>query len=80
MALLLTLHFDASFDLLRKTRNALKINTPLLRISSRLHVHGLAPALKRLRPSNHDTIQMHLQAALGFLLCQVLMGTLLYNR
>jgi len=51
-----------------------------MRISSQLHVHGLAPALKRLRPPNQDTIQMHLLAALGFLACQVLMGTLLYNR
>lgn len=51
-----------------------------MNISSQLHVHGLTPALKHLKPSNQDNIQMHLLAALGFLLCQVLMGTLLYNR
>lgn len=35
-------------------------------ISFQLHVHGLTPALKHLRPSNQDKIQMHLLTALGF--------------
>lgn len=52
----------------------------IVRISFQLHVCGWTPAPKLLRPSNQDKIQMHLLAALGFRLCQVLMGMLFYNR
>ena len=56
---------DTSFDLLSKTRITPKKKQTIVRISSELHVSGLTPALKRLRPSNQDKIQMHLTAALG---------------